>query len=143
MALNIVSRNVLRTQDTRTFTCPISEQKHGCPRDITRGHLRTCPDMSRTRHLRVLFEKNRTCPKRTFPSKHGKLCFNACHSWKLANLGGLKNQYLIPSRDQYLIHEVSGCDGKDFAPYDESIIPVSVLTENFSYYIEGFNQELL
>ena len=41
-ALNIVSRNVLWTQDTRTFTC---------------GHSRTCPNMSRTRHLRVLFEK--------------------------------------------------------------------------------------
>jgi hypothetical protein len=27
MALNIVSRNVFWTQDTRTFTCPISEQK--------------------------------------------------------------------------------------------------------------------
>ena len=57
MALSIVSRNVLWTQDTRTFTCPISEQKHWCPRNITRGHLRTCPDMSRTGHLRFLFEK--------------------------------------------------------------------------------------
>jgi hypothetical protein len=67
--INIVSRNVLWTQDTRTFMCPISKQKHLYPRDITCGHLQTCPNMSRTRHLRVLYEKNRTCPKRTFPSK--------------------------------------------------------------------------
>jgi hypothetical protein len=68
MALTIVSRNVLWTQDTRIFTCPIWLKAKTLM--SSQHFLRTFTDMSsRTRHLRVLFEKNRTCPKRTFPSK--------------------------------------------------------------------------
>jgi hypothetical protein len=51
--------HVILCEDTRTFTRPISEQYHWCPHDITQGHSRTCHDMSRTWHLRVLFEKIR------------------------------------------------------------------------------------
>jgi hypothetical protein len=78
---------------------------------------------------------------------HGKrdddedsLFFEACRSRSLANLFGVKHQKnkLIPSWEQHLMHEEACRDGKDFAPFDESTIPVCVLTENSTYYIDGF-----
>jgi hypothetical protein len=78
---------------------------------------------------------------------HGKreddedsLSFAACHSRSLANLFGVKHQKnkLIPLWEEHLMHEEACCDGEDFAPFDESTIPVCVLTENSTYYINSF-----
>jgi hypothetical protein len=78
---------------------------------------------------------------------HGKreddedsLSFVACRSRSLANLSGVQHQRneLIPSWEDHLMHEEACRDGKDFAPFDESTIPVCVLTENSTYYINSF-----
>jgi hypothetical protein len=79
---------------------------------------------------------------------HGKrdddedsLSFVACRSHRLANLSGVQHQRneLIPSWEDHLMHEKACRDGgEDFAPFDESTIPVCVLTENSAYYIQDF-----
>jgi hypothetical protein len=68
------------------------------------------------------------------------LSFDACRSRRLANLSGVhQRNELIPSWEDHLMHEEVCRDGsKDFAPFDKDTIPVCVLTENSSYYIQDF-----
>jgi hypothetical protein len=80
---------------------------------------------------------------------HGKrdddedsLSFDACRSRRLANLSGVQHQRkeVIPLWEDHLMHEEPCHDGsEDFAPFDKDI-PVCVLTENSSYYIQDFKK---